>query len=361
MRQRYIYVAALVSLAVLAAWAQQAPKQAPKFKGIWEPVNYPEDAELVDVFFVSADVGWVVGMAGSDAGDGGVVLHTADGGQHWDVQLGGPHSATRCFFNLFFLDAKHGWATQAGGGHLVRTTDGENWEDISKFQADEPYTFATPDVGFDIHGDEIYRTADGGRNWKRVFVCHDKVEADGLTRDVGCRFHSISCPTAQTCYAASGALPNSNAAIAVTEDGGLTWSISRYATNASAGDYGLIFTDAKTGFMRGFAEIWATLDGGLNWRKLPGTFPGGSTPRIRFADKEVGWLVNGGDLAYTSDGGKHWNAATVRLPTGVSSSSLPARDRGYVIGKHGMIYRYRVVPIEYTSKGMMAAAFIAQK
>ncbi|HYW43049.1 MAG TPA: YCF48-related protein [Bryobacteraceae bacterium] len=361
MRRPYVYVPIAIWLAVLAAWAQQAQKQIPKYKAIWEPVNYPQDAELGDVFFVSAEVGWVVGMAGSDAGDGGIILHTADGGQHWDVQLGNPHSATRCFFNLFFLDARHGWATQAGGGHLVRTTDGETWEEISKFQADEPYTFATPDVGFDVHGDEIYRTADGGRNWKLVFTCHDKVEVDGLMRDVGCRFHSISCPTAQACYAASGALPNNNAAIAATEDGGLTWNISRYVPNAGGGDYGLLFTDAKTGFMRGFAEIWSTLDGAQTWRKLPGTFPGGSTPRIRFADREVGWLANGRDLAYTSDGGKHWNAIEVRLPAGINSSSLPARDRGYVVGNHGMVYRYRVVPVEYTAKGMIAAPVIAAK
>lgn len=90
-----------------------------------------------------------------------------------------------------------------------------------------------------------------------------------------------------------------------------------------------MFTDAQTGFMRGFAEIWATVDGAKTWRKVPGTFPGGSTPRIRLADKQVGWLVNGSDLAYTTDGGNHWNAAQVRLPAEVWSSSLPARDRGY--------------------------------
>jgi len=34
---------------------------------------------------------------------------------------------------------------------------------------------------------------------------------------------------------------------------------------------------------------------------------------------------------------------------------LPTPDRGYVVGDHGMIYRYRVVPIEYTAKGMVEA------
>ena len=35
-----------------------------------------------------------------------------------------------------------------------------------------------------------------------------------------------------------------------------------------------------------------------------------------------------------------------RVPAGINASSLPARDRGYVVGDHGMVYRYRIVPID---------------
>jgi hypothetical protein len=38
---------------------------------------------------------------------------------------------------------------------------------------------------------------------------------------------------------------------------------------------------------------------------------------------------------------------------------LPARDRGYAAGEHGMVYRYRIVPVAYTSKGMLSATMIA--
>ena len=82
---------------------------------------------------------------------------------------------------------------------------------------------------------------------------------------------------------------------------------------------------------------------------------------IRFADRQVGWVARSQPVVYTSDGGKRWSAAEVRFPTWVSASSLPARDRGYVVGDHGMIYRYRIVPIEYSSKGMLPAAAIAAK
>ena len=60
------------------------------------------------------------------------------------------------------------------------------------------------------------------------------------------------------------------------------------------------------------------------------------------------------------DGRKHWTSRAIHFPAGVNAFSLPARDRGYVVGDHGMIYRYRVVPIDYTSKGMLEAPMMPE-
>jgi photosystem II stability/assembly factor-like uncharacterized protein len=348
-----------LGLLLAVTGAPQTANEKPKFKAIWEPVNYPQDAELRDVSFVSAEEGWVVGLASSNAGDGGVILHTTDGGQHWSVQLGDPHSATRGFDNVFFLDAKHGWATQRGGGFLLRTTDGETWESVSELGVPKPFTFATSDIGVYLDGEKIYRSQDGGRSWKQVFTCVTKIEADGLTREVGCKFQSISFPSANVGYATTDNLPNRASAIAKTEDGGLNWSISRFLPDATAMDRGLCFTDENTGFIRTYlGKLFATSDGGQTWRGVPAPVPAGP---IRFADRQVGWVVRASSVTYTSDGGKRWSAAEVRFPAQVYSSSLPTPDRGYVVGDHGMVYRYRIVPIEYTSKGMLPAPVIAPK
>src|ERR1700683_1514608 len=357
-----MYKSLLLLLFALTIWngpgqTARKPAATEKFKAIWEPVNYKQDAELRDVAFVSADTGWVAGSVRSDAGEGGVILHTADGGQNWDVQMGDPHSGTRGFEQVFFLNAKHGWATQ-GGDHLLRTTDGETWEDIGEFSATAVFTFVTPEVGFFIHSKDISRTADSGRSWKHVYHCRDKVEVNGLVQDAECEFHGVACPTAKVCYASTQALRNKAAAIAKSEDGGVTWNITGHVPEASAGDYGLIFSDVQSGFMRGFAQVWSTADGGQNWRKAAGTFPGGSV-RLHLADHEVGWLAGDTTIAYTSDGGKRWNTMEVKLPARINASSVPARDRGYVVGDHGMVYRYRVVPIDYNAKGIIAAAMIA--
>jgi hypothetical protein len=67
------------SVVALICFAQtRAPSRArwtAKFKPVWEPVNYPEDVPLTDVFFVNANVGWVSG----GTTDGGVAAPIALG------------------------------------------------------------------------------------------------------------------------------------------------------------------------------------------------------------------------------------------------------------------------------------------
>ena len=77
MKRSSLVLVTLVCCAGIAAAQQQRPgtvprkpgvaqatSSQPKFKAIWEPVNYKEDLALTDVFFASADVGWVTGEHG---------------------------------------------------------------------------------------------------------------------------------------------------------------------------------------------------------------------------------------------------------------------------------------------------------
>jgi hypothetical protein len=89
--------------------------------------------------------------------------------------------------------------------------------------------------------------------------------------------------------------------------------------------------------------------------KLDSTYP-----KLKFADNEVAWCMLGQTWAYTVDGGKHWTSRSFHFPAPVTAFSPPARDYGYVVGEHGMIYRYRIVPIDYTSKGMMEAPMMPE-
>ena len=49
------------------------------------------------------------------------------------------------------------------------------------------------------------------------------------------------------------------------------------------------------------------------------------------------------------------------FPASVEGFTIVRPDCGYAVGAHGMVYRYRVVPVEYTSKGMIAAPAMSAK
>jgi len=358
--KRFVSVLALVLYGMSLTLAQtpragtpaQKPTTAaqkaspPKFKAIWEPVNYKEDLVLFDVYFVSKDEGWVTGAAGT-------ILHTKDGGTNWTAELGGdPHAEGGELKHVFFKDPTHGWA-QAWNS-LFRTTDGESWQQVTGDIRGDVF-FVSDLKGIRVIAGRIFATEDGGIGWKQVFTCRAKMEVQGLTQEKDCDLWALHFPTATVGYAMGA--PRITAR---TEDGGVTWNV--LVGPEQPGDQrvsDVFFLDANTGYQVRTNVLYRTTDGGQNWQGVIAKLEAGY-PKVKFADREVGWSCLGGTWAYTVDGGKHWTSRSVRFPAPVISFSLPTRDRGYVVGDHGMIYRYRVVPIDYTSKGMLEATLMPE-
>ncbi len=323
-----------------------AKNAQPKFKAIWEPVNYKEDLSLFDVYFVSKEEGWVSGAAGT-------ILHTKDGGNSWTAELGGdPHAQGPDLKHLFFADATHGWAQ--AWNTLYRTTDGGSWQQVDGDIRGDAF-FVSDLKGFRAYGSQIFATNDGGEKWNAAFVCRAKMEVNGLTQEKDCDLYTLDFPTATVGYAMG-----ETRVTAKTENGGDSWTV--LVGPDEPGDqhvFSVSFVDANTGYKVRSNKIFNTTDGGQTWQGLIATLSQGY-PGVKFADQEVGWSLLGGTWAYTVDGGKHWTTHQVHFPAGVVSFSLPTPDRGYVVGDHGMIYRYRVVPIDYTSKGMMEAPMMPE-
>ena len=351
----------------LAKPATPSSVEQPKFKAVWEPVNYNQDLKLTDVFFVTPEVGYVSGAAGT-------ILKTTDGGKTWVPQLGGdPQSQEQPIDRLRFLDKTHGWAVQSSGigaYKLLKTSDGESWEQIGTVTASWgllEYQFLSPTQGLYLDGNanvsHIFHTADGGRTWKEVFppsACAAKLEVQGLMQNTQCTLRAMHFASRLVGYAIGGSYTDRGALfIAKTEDGGVTWSISVIRDFGQLGpgggnDYqGLVFKDENTGFANlghlGGSQPFVTSDGGRTWHGLAASLPG----VMKFADPEIGWAFDhynyGLDytVRYTSDGGTRWTSRTFHFPAEVTGFSLPRRDCGYVVGNHGMIYRYRVVPATY--------------
>jgi photosystem II stability/assembly factor-like uncharacterized protein len=341
-----------------AGQSSAAAQAKPKYKAIWEPVNYTEDISLNSVYFVSAQTGWVSGGTGSGAG---VILYTEDGGDHWSVQWGDPQGKDDAPTKFFFLDATHGWVRQ-GYNDLLHTTDGKTWvagAKIDHYNAD--YVFTSEKNGIAISGGRaINHTTDGGRTWNVVNQCSAKIQVDGLPRNVECNWDKLSFPTATTGYAVSWIDHLDTAVVGKTTDGGATWALTLNDVGVGYPS-DVFFLDENTGIMRRGNDytglLVKTTDGGATWNA--GASIKGK--RLWFVDSEVGWTFYGRELRFSTDGGQHWISREFKFPVEPNAFSLPARDRAYVVGDHGMIYRYRVVPIEYTAKGMLDAPAMPAK
>ncbi len=356
---RALLTAAL--LAVPASAFSQAAKPAPA-KGVWEPVSYTEDIKLIDVAFVTPDVGWV-------SGDKGTILHTKDGGKTWEAQLGGdPAAADPEIERLRFFDERHGWAIK--DKKLLATTDGESWEEIAPLpQRMGDFVFLSPTDGFAAAGQtqylhephNIFRTRDGGRTWEPGPTCEMKAVVDGLTKQVGCYLVRFHFPSRSVGYAIAEATCMGSCGppiLAKTEDGGDTWRFFVGPGDVKlAALTDLFFTGEQTGFVTSSEKkLYATADGGQTWKGIVAT-PG---EWLRFADPETGWSFGREHLAFSTNGGGRWSSRPHRFPAPVRGLSFPRRDRAFAVGDHGMIMRYRVVgAAEKAASGAVAAPAMA--
>src|ERR1700676_4111417 len=330
-----------------------------RYKGIFEPVSYPEDLELFDVFFATPDEGWV-------AGDKGTILHTTDAGKTWKAQLGGdPQGTEQALRNLRFVDSKHGWAATSNGlgTPLLRTIDGQNWLQVGTIGDTmtpyEDYVFTTSSTGVYVQRQTIRRTTDGGKTWKDVLrSCAAKIQVQGITQQVGCSLKSVHFPSSDVGYAVGVSNAGGTMILAKTTDGGASWGIATTPNaftpdrDESAFKQYIFFLDENTGFVRfSDVKIVMTTDGGTSWN------PSGATvvDIMKFADPEVGWALSDGNFSFTTDGGRHWSSRRLQFPAVVRGFSLPRRSRAYVVGQHGMVFRYSIVPETYTAPNMIGA------
>lgn len=340
--------------------AQAQPAGQSKYKGIWEPISYPEDLQFSDVFFTTADEGWVVGGATTETG--AVILHTTDGGDHWEIQLGDPQSSENGYKELRFLDRTQGWVVQRRSGgnpdRLLHTRDGKNWIMIGPMPGPHmDYMFTSERTGVVIReGSELDITTDGGKSWKPAFECAAKVQVNGLWQNVGCRWGRLQFLTPSIGFAVG--FNNTNLFLAKTMDGGTTWNLQAVVERNEnwPKNPDVLFLDENTGFI-GAEQAYKSTDGGQTWTGI--TASSWRPLHLRFADPEVGWALDGKKVTFTTDGGNRWNSRDYSFPAEGEAISLPRRDRGYIVGPHGMIYRYRVVPNEYTAKGMIPAPLLS--
>ncbi|MEZ4921423.1 MAG: YCF48-related protein [Saprospiraceae bacterium] len=134
----------------------------------WTVTDMSAYAEgLVDVYFVTADTGYVCGKGFT----GGVILKTTDGGQNWTEQISTGTAGDYAWkiqrvTSDVWVSSIQTWASP---GKLLRSEDnGSSWVALpTPLSQTQGIGFANPDTGW-IGGYQAgwYKTINGGQNWE---------------------------------------------------------------------------------------------------------------------------------------------------------------------------------------------------
>jgi photosystem II stability/assembly factor-like uncharacterized protein len=274
-------------------WTQQGP--------------LPTGLDVHDVELISPTEAWILGEA--DA-----LHHTVDSGLTWSkVPLD-----TASLWDLFFLDAQHGWAV---GNDVFRTTDGgKTWEKSPTVLGSvDAAHFVDPLHGWVTAANAVYRTSDGGTTWETGLV----------PALAAC--HGIFFVDAQT-----GFIANIAGEVFKTVDGGKSWS--PVLTGGGANLNTVWFADASTGYVCASDRVHKTTDGGGSWQTTP--LPAGAWMYGGdFLDAQTAWLVGAGASVVTTTDG--WASATMQATPGGHSLlwgvAFADEAFGLAVGEEGRI------------------------
>lgn len=331
---------------LLTATFALAAVRPPAVMAQWVAQSSPTDAELRGLSLVSPRVVWASGMRGT-------VLHTVDGGQHWtrdtiagagglDLRAiaatsdlvahaisiadssriyrttdGGKSwglrwAATKkgTFLDAIrFWDARHGIAMSdpVDGRFLIVTTDdgGESWQELPAERLPRALpgegAFAASGTCLTVFGDadvwlasggasvaRLYQSSDRGRTW----TVHDTPIRAGVP---SAGIFSVAFRDARHGVIAGGdyqqpALRGRN--VAVTSDGGATWTLADSATSPAGYRSAVAYLPATGGEGRTLIAVGLTgtdisRDGGLSWTQVDKT----AYNSVQFASPAAGWAV----------------------------------------------------------------------
>jgi photosystem II stability/assembly factor-like uncharacterized protein len=276
----------------------------------WTPVTLP-GANVAALHFVDQAHAFAIGP--------NTLLSSADGGATWVAQ---PIGSGNSFTSIDCADAITCVLTVAAGDHLVRTTDGGATSSVTTPSSAQIFAaaYSSPArvVGVGSRGATVVSN-DGGANF-----------TTGSSAMRGVYFFRLHSLPGGLAYA-----PGTNGVLAVSKDGGVSWST--VATQTSADLVDAAFASATTGYaLDRTGGLQLTTNGGSSWRTLD---PG--TPRPASAVTAVGAnsvLLVGPIGVYRSVAGGRFNPVTGKL---VASARLSDVDRAgastFAFGEHALI------------------------
>jgi photosystem II stability/assembly factor-like uncharacterized protein len=307
------------------AWLLGAGQPVRAQTGHWGQIDLGTTDDLLDVMFVDADHGWIVGQ-------NGLILRTTNGGDNaadWLAPSVNPTAAT--LRKVFFLDATTGWVV-GDNGVVIQTTDGgDTWDDsiaigqskvlTSVYFVDASNGWVTtttpPFTG--------YFTNNGGSGWS-VFspdvgvqgldiVFRDLLNGWVVTQGGGCSYSTYD-----------------------TTDGGAAWGPVVCGGNL-----------LRAIGLNAAGVVWAVGDAGVMRTSSDGfgveVFFGATTFRdVSFApgNANLAWVVgDSGVIRRTDDAGAAWNLETNPVASQLTAVSAFSEQRAWAVGPGGVYLVYR--------------------
>ena len=296
--------------------------------------SLPTEISFYGVKFISAKVGWAVGVPGT-------IMKTTDGGTTWDVQL---HNTNYGLYGISFADSNTGtvvggtWNSDSGEGIILRTTDGgatwlkqtsgTTYRLFGIHFTDTKYGVAVGGIGEGISElGIILGTTNGGSNWQPISLIVD------------CKLNAVHF------IDHDNGIIVGNGRIIRTTDGGLKWQNQDIAFNNLMD---VTFTNNNNGIIIGDQQILKTTDGGATWAGITGF----GLHAISFSDQYNGTAVGQwGSIQRTTDAGSSWKSqasGTTKVLYDVSFSDV---NNGTIVGEYGTILRTTNGGITFIGEG----------
>ncbi len=343
--------------------AAPAAATQPKFKAIWEPVPFGKDIRLNAIACVGPETCWV-------AGEKSTILHTKDGGKTWQAQIGGdPEGTEEDLREIFFLDPGNGWV-MGSRNKLMGTSDGGTWAELGTLLGtSQALRFISPQIGFYAENSNsttqstLERSDNGGKAWQPAYRCGVDASIGGLPRKLQCRIYEAQFLSATVGFLGGGAaidMGTETATFLKTADGAQSWTAS-VIPDTKDNIENVLFWSEKDGIVvLGSGQVFWTADAGATWTGSVNPPTWGSLWGNGQGKIIVGIPSGGAQAAYSFNGGRNFTSRKLGTPASVRGVTFVDSQNGYLVGDHGMAYRYRIVPIDYNVKGMIGAAAATQ-
>lgn len=292
----------------------------------WQVVNLPTEAVLSDIAFADDNRhGWLVGSRNS-------LFETLDGGDSWsprELELDQAYT----FTSIDFF-GEEGWLSGIPNILLHTSDGGDSWERIplSEKLPGKPFLVTALDqnsaeMATDVGA--IYRTQDGGQNWKAmvegaVGVVRNMTRyKDGRYVAVSSRgnFYSTWAPGDRE-WTPHNRVSSRRLQNMGFDPEGKLWLIAkggqiRFANSRGAEDF-------DEAIVPEFATSWGLLD-------------------MAYRDQNELWVAGGGgNLLYSPDSGESWfkDKAVEDVPSNFYRVFFTDQGNGFVLGQDGILLKF---------------------